>query len=105
MTRAPKSSDTTEAGVSPRPLSMLGRGDRGVIHKVGWDDASDHGDHRAEIERRLLELGFVEDALIELLHEGLMGRDPIVVRIDDMRVALRRREAEGILVRLEGTRA
>jgi ferrous iron transport protein A len=81
------------AGV--RPLSDARRGDRGVISHVGEDG----GD--GELERRLLELGFVEGAAIELIHEGAFGRDPIAVRLDDMRVALRRREARLIGVRFE----
>ncbi len=55
---------------------------------------------REELEWRLLEIGFVEAARIEILHEGFLGRDPIAVRLDDMRVALRRREAQGVLIRL-----
>lgn len=51
-----------------------------------------------ELERRLLEIGFVEGARFEVLHQGLLGRDPLVVRLDDTRVALRRREARAILV-------
>ena len=56
-----------------------------------------------DLERRLLEMGFVEGARVEILHEGFIGRDPICVRLDDMRVALRRREARGILVRPDGS--
>jgi ferrous iron transport protein A len=58
------------------------------------------GVEAAELERRLLEMGFVEGAQVQVLHEGLIGRDPIAVRLDDMRVALRRREAAAILVDL-----
>lgn len=54
-----------------------------------------------ELERRLLELGFVEGAAVEVLHEGLFGRDPMAVKLDDMRVALRRREARAIEVKFE----
>jgi Fe2+ transport system protein FeoA len=35
----------------------------------------------------------------ELLHEGLFGRDPIALKVDDMRVALRRREAASLIIR------
>ena len=83
-------------------LSDAGRGDRGEVLAVspaamaGVPDAE-----REELERRLLEIGFVEGARIEVLHEGFIGRDPIAVRLDDMRVALRRREAQGVLVRLD----
>ena len=51
-----------------------------------------------ELERRLLEMGFVEGARFQILHEGLVGRDPIALKLDDMRVALRRREARAVLV-------
>lgn len=51
-----------------------------------------------ELERRLIELGFTEGAQVEILHEGLFGRDPIAVRVNDATVAIRRREAMAILV-------
>ena len=51
-----------------------------------------------ELERRLLELGFVEGAEVEVLHEGPLGGDPIAVRVNDSTIALRRREAMAILV-------
>ena len=51
-----------------------------------------------EMERRLLEMGFVEGARVEILHEGPFGRDPLAVRVDDITVALRRRDADVILV-------
>jgi len=52
----------------------------------------------AELERRLLELGFVEGATVEVLHEGLFGGDPIAVRLADTTIALRRREAMAVIV-------
>lgn len=78
-------------------LSQARRGDRGVIVQVGA-----HCHHQAEaveLERRLLELGFVEGARVELLHEGLFGHDPIALKVDDMRVALRRHEADSLIFR------
>jgi ferrous iron transport protein A len=47
-------------------------------------------------------LGFVEGALVEVLHQGLFGRDPIAVRVNETTVALRRREAAAILVEPDG---
>lgn len=79
-------------------LSEARPGDRGVITRGA--PAGDHGPHAAEVEQRLLELGLVEGASVRLLHEGLVGRDPIAVRVDDMRVALRRREAAGLTLAL-----
>lgn len=74
-------------------------GDRGVIVQVSDRDPAD--EHALELERRLLELGLVEGARVELLHEGLLGRDPIAMKVDDMRVALRRHEAARLTVRFD----
>jgi len=79
--------------------SLARQGDRGVIVQVG--DHSHTDEHAMELERRLLELGFVEGARIEVLHEGLFGRDPIAMKVDDMRVALRRHEAASLTVRFD----
>jgi len=52
-----------------------------------------------ELERRLIEMGLVEGALIEVLHEGFPRRDPIAVRVGDHTIALRRSEANAVRVR------
>ena len=52
----------------------------------------------AELESRLIEMGFVEGASVEILHEGMFGKDPIAVRVDNATVAIRRREAMAIMV-------
>ena len=77
------------------PLAQARKGDRGTVVRVGGILHSD------ELERRLLEIGFVEGARISVLHEGPFGRDPIAVKVDDIRVALRRREANDVLLRLD----
>ncbi|MDB5495069.1 MAG: Fe2+ transport system protein [Phenylobacterium sp.] len=83
-------------------LSQARPGERGVIAEVrAGSHADDHGVGVDELHRRLLEFGFVEGAVIEILHEGAIRRDPIAVRLDDMRIALRRRDAEGIWVLLD----
>lgn len=79
-------------------LSEARVGDRGVITEVGGH--CHHQVEDVELERRLLELGFVEGARIELIHEGIVGRDPIALRVDDMTVALRRKEAASMTVSL-----
>ena len=53
-----------------------------------------------DLERRLLRLGFAEGAEIEVLHEGPVGRDPMAVKVDGVLIALRRKEADMILVDL-----
>lgn len=81
-------------------LGCGAKGMRGIVVRVGVEAVLGDGMAAAELERRLLEIGFVEGAQVEIIHEGPIRRDPIAVRLDDMRVALRRREADAILVRL-----
>jgi ferrous iron transport protein A len=88
-----------------RYLSEAAPGARGVIVRVHPNDDARGALTVEELERRLLELGFVEGATVEVLHEGLFRRDPMAVKLDDMRVALRRREARAIEVKFEGTPA
>ena len=101
-----ESSPQTEpliATSKPTRLSAAVAGQTGVIVGVFAEPSSTGGSiDCAELERRLLEAGFVEGARVTLLHEGPMGGDPIAVRLDDMRVALRRREAHGVLVQFDG---
>jgi len=83
-------------------LADVWRGARGEVLAVSPASMAGVPEaERDELERRLLEIGFVEGARVEVLHEGFIGRDPIAVRLDDMRVALRRREAQGVLIRLD----
>jgi ferrous iron transport protein A len=87
---------------APTRLSAIRPGQAGVIVGVSAQPSSTVGGvDCGELERRLLEAGFVEGARVALLHEGPMGGDPIAIRLDDMRVALRRREANGVLVQLD----
>src|SRR5205809_8146575 len=79
------------------PLGLARRGFCGHIQAIHVGDGA-HGLTAMELERRLLELGFVEGAEVEVLHEGPMGGDPIAVRVNDSTIALRRREAMAILV-------
>jgi ferrous iron transport protein A len=77
-------------------------GDKGVIVEVRAGAAgTDRGVDVDELHRRLLEFGFVEGARVEVLHEGAIRRDPIAVRLDDMRIALRRRDAGDVWVLLD----
>lgn len=98
-------SSSTPAFADDEPKAALGAqalGFRGVVAGIDASDATAAGGLSAiEMERRLLEMGFVEGARVEILHQGLFGRDPIAVKVDDMRVALRRRDARGVLVRAE----
>jgi len=86
-------------------LSSIEVGATGVIVDVRAESAPlAHGVDVHELQRRLLEFGFVEGARIEVLHEGAIRHDPIAVRVDDTRVALRRRDAEDVFILLDTPR-
>ena len=78
-------------------LGLAKRGYSGVIHHLAADEANSSLS-ALELESRLIELGFVEGARVEVLHEGIIGRDPIAVRIENVTVAVRRREAMAVIV-------
>jgi ferrous iron transport protein A len=81
----------------PFPLGLAKRGYSGVIQHLSAGDAGS-ALSADELERRLIELGFVEGAKVEVLHEGIVGRDPIAVRVENVTIAVRRREAMAIIV-------
>ena len=104
MTVKPFSGSASDVPPTDESLIRLGQGVkglRGIVVSVGNATNTSEDD---DLERRLLEIGFVEGASVEILHEGWVGGDPIAVRLDDMRVALRRREADTILIRLDETK-
>jgi ferrous iron transport protein A len=81
-------------------LQSLGnakRGFAGRIHSIRAEGC-DSILPPSELESRLIEMGFVEGASVEILHEGMFGKDPIAVRVDNATVAIRRREAMAIMV-------
>ncbi len=73
-------------------LPQLRKGERARIHQLHSDETT---------LRRLLALGVMEGAEVELLHTGLIGRDPLAVRVDDRTIALRRADAALIDVELQ----
>ena len=89
--------DTPPCHVNPHFLGQAPKGYAGHILAVHVRDQAS-GLPVAELERRLIELGFVEGARVHILHEGLFGKDPIAVRVNGATVALRRREAMAIAV-------
>jgi len=79
------------------PLGLAKRGYSGVIRRIAADKTGS-ALTAAELESRLIELGFVEGARVEVLHEGAVGRDPIAVRVENVTIAVRRREAMAVIV-------
>jgi len=101
MLAEPMDTTRVEDGARVR-LSTVKPGDRGEIVEVRAEShPAGHGVDVEELQRRLLEFGFVEGARFQVLHQGAIWRDPIAIRLDDMRVALRRRDAEDVWVRLD----
>ena len=85
--------------VSEQPLGHRPKGWKGQV--VTLIPIPGGGIPWNELERRLLEMGFVEGASLEILHEGPVRHDPIAVRVDDCTIAIRRCDADAILCREE----
>ncbi len=74
----------------PCLLGELQKGQGGYICRVEGPEAT---------VRRLLEMGMVEDAYVEMVHEAPFGRDPVAVRVRGGLLALRRQEARCVTLR------
>lgn len=83
MSRQPKSSGQAKT---------MGKMQKGIAARIVRVDASN------EIALRLMEMGLLEGALVELVHEAPFGGDPVAVRVRGALVALRRSEADLIEV-------
>ncbi|MDB5504992.1 MAG: FeoA family [Tardiphaga sp.] len=86
--------------VSNPATQLLGNAPRGFCGTIRGLDVQAGGSSLSaiELESQLIEMGFVEGARVEILHEGAIRRDPIAVRVDNITIALRRREAMAVVV-------
>lgn len=81
-------------------LAALRKGDRGTVVEVLDGDAAAMGDiANSTIARRLIEIGFVAGEAVEVVAAVWPGGDPLAVRIGASVFALRRREAQSVVVR------
>ncbi|MFT3906337.1 MAG: FeoA family protein [Steroidobacteraceae bacterium] len=81
------------------PLSTLHRGASGIVHRVVSSDQATVGDvEGSTVSRRLAEIGFVPGEAFEIIEEVWPGGDPMAIRIGTSMFALRRREAQDVLV-------
>lgn len=71
-------------------LDQLKRGQRAIVVEIAGADA---------IGQRLLEMGLIEGAELEVLGFAPLG-DPIEIRLRDYRLSLRRAEAARVSVSL-----
>ena len=79
-------------------LADLHQGDRGLVAGLMDDGAVLDDETGATVGMRLIEIGFVPGERFEIVAESWPGGDPIAVRIGGSCFALRRREAQVILV-------
>jgi ferrous iron transport protein A len=77
----------------------LGEAPRGFIGTIVALRPDTSGSTTHELEQHLLEMGFTEGARVEILHQGAIKRDPIAVRVDNITIAVRRREAMAVVVK------
>jgi ferrous iron transport protein A len=86
-------------GISLAPgttsLSTLTPGMTATVIRVGA-----RASNASTLERRLVELGFVNGEHIEVLTQAHPGGDPFVVRVGTTTFALRRREVETVWVEI-----
>lgn len=86
---------------SVTPLSALRKGQTGTVTAVSEAHLPPGSPNWAGVlERRLLEMGFVEGSHVTLTHDNLGGGNLVVVRVRAHHtLALRKDEARAILIR------
>lgn len=95
MTRAAPPS-VSAAVPAPIPLATLAVGQPARVLRLVLPD-SGHG-HGRQTVLRLLEIGFVEGESVRVVALGPGGQEPLAVRVGHSLFALRRHEAEHVLV-------
>lgn len=75
-------------------LDQMTVGTRASIVSIDWDSLE--GSEAA----RLRHFGFDEGVMVEPLHLGPFGRDPLAIRVGRMTVAIRRSHARAVRVNL-----
>src|SRR4051812_44770623 len=75
-------------------LSVLSPGATASVVSVGTGNTAAF----SPIERRLIELGFVQGEHVEVLAQSMLGGDPFVIRVGTSTFALRRSEVESVWV-------
>jgi ferrous iron transport protein A len=73
-------------------LDRLALGQRASIAAIDWPSLDESE------ASRLRHFGFDEGVIVEALHLGPLGRDPIAIRVGRMTVAIRRKHAGAVRV-------
>lgn len=91
--------------MSPKliPLAKINKGQQCIVRKIDEALLPHNVELEAgELERRILEIGIIEGVELQVLHFGLINRDPIAVLVgtNGATIAIRRNESTIILVEL-----
>lgn len=79
-------------------LSQAAKNRRGRIIGFGMGQESNEND---AMVKRLRDIGFEEGRIVEIMHSGPLGGDPLAVKVEGTTIALRRAEANLIEIELE----
>ena len=74
------------------PLDQLEPGTRATVETIDWAALDDTE------ASRLRHFGFDEGVVVQPLHMGPIGRDPLAIRVGRMTVAIRRTHARAVMV-------
>jgi len=77
-----------------KTVGDLKPGESGVIAAVSAPSA---------IKRRLMDMGIIEGTIVEMIRSAPLG-DPIVIRVRNTNIALRKKEAETIVIKFTGVK-
>ena len=88
--------DNCSVASSTRALSHCDKYEPLIITELQQHNV--FGKQEATVTNRLKELGFLPGAALEIIGFGLLGRDPIAVRINGTKFALRKAEASKVMV-------
>lgn len=84
-----------------KKLGELKKGQKGLIVKVCCGLPEKQGEH--DCSSRLMEMGLVEGALVEVVHEAPFFGDPIAVQVQNTLLGIRRKEANQVEVMTQET--
>ncbi|MFN8770192.1 MAG: ferrous iron transport protein A [Neisseriaceae bacterium] len=82
-------------------LSELKRHEEGVIKSITEAQMLCNAKFNpGDVESKLLDMGFIEGANIKIMHKGVWGGEPIIVRINNNNtmISLRKNEASAIAI-------
>jgi ferrous iron transport protein A len=82
--------------VSPYSLAECSKGQQVMLIELSTNSA--FGDQDLAVTARMKSLGFLPGAHLKVIGYGLFGRDPLAVQVNGTKFALRRAEAQKLLV-------